>query len=347
MKRLVVHAGGRHTGWGPTQRQLVQWRATLSRADVLLPPDDAPATWHRLTRAALGVGDTAELEQLLSAAGPDETVLLGSDEVEDLLQDPARVAGLAALARRFDGEAVVVLVMHDQLEQVNRSYCQRVLDLRTAVSFEEFAREAAEDGRFDPHRRCAALLAAEGVTLAAVPWTGVDPARPAVAVLAAAGKTVPDDLPAAERREAAPGPTLVAATRLLHKRLWRHGAFQQHDRPTLVRLARRLREAAEERAWDEAEFWGWTRALHRELGGQLVEADRAFAEQLWGTPWPEDGRRRRHRSASLTASAPPLVADVVDTIQALVAEADEQQAPQQPRRRGALRSVVQRLRSGK
>jgi hypothetical protein len=347
MKRLVVHAGARQTGWAPTQRQLVQWRAALARADVRIPAADDPASWHRLTRAALGVGDAAELEELLASAGADETVLLGSDEAEDLLQEPDRVSALAALARRHGGEAVVVLLMRDQLDQVNRSYCRRVLDLRTAVSFEEFAHEAAQDQRFDPRRRCAALLADDGVTLAAVPSTGVDPARPAAAVLAAAGKAVPDDLPAAGRPDPVPGPALVAATRLLHKRLWRHGAFQRHDRADLVRLARRLRQAAEQRGWDDAEFWGWTPALRKAVAGPLVEADRAFAEQVWGTPWPVDGGSRQTRVTRLTTAAPALVADVVDTVQALVLEAEGDAAGPAKPKRTPMRSLVQRLRSGK
>lgn len=346
MRRLVVHAGARQTGWAPTQRQLVQWRAALSRVDVRIPAADDPAAWHRLTRAALGVGDPADLEALLASAAADDTVLLGSDEAEDLLQDADRVGALAALARRHGGEAVVVLFLRDQLDQVNRSYCRRVLDLRTAVSFEEFAREAAADQRFDPRRRCAALLAADGLTLAAVPSSGVDPARPAAAVLAAAGKAVPDDLPAAGRPDPVPGPTLVAATRLLHKRLWRRGSFQRHDRADLVGLARRLRQAAEERGWDDAEFWGWTPTVRKAVAGPLVEADSAFAAQVWGTPWPVDGGSRQARVTRLTTAAPALVADVVDTVQGLVLEADPKHT-HTPGRRPTVRSLVQRLRSGK
>ncbi|MDX6297949.1 MAG: hypothetical protein QOI51_1806, partial [Nocardioidaceae bacterium] len=74
-------------------------------------------------------------------------------------------------------------------------------------------------------------------------------------------------------------------------------------------------------------FWGWDTALRRSVELELAESNEMFADFVWGTRWPEPlsvGRPRRHDLADLD---PPVLHDVLTTVERLISELREASPP--------------------
>ncbi len=129
--------------------------------------------------------------------------------------------------------------------------------------------------------------------------------------------------------EPLPGPVLIGATRLLHKRFRRLNAFHEQGKAPLRRLAAKLAARAAEAGWDDSEYWGWDGSAYASaVMEEYAESNAVFAEFVWGTPWPEPWstgrprpggpRRPRHRRFCTTSST---------TVDALVEAADHRGPP--------------------
>jgi hypothetical protein len=148
------------------------------------------------------------------------------------------------------------------------------------------------------------------------------------AVLAAAGVDVaalPRQEPAVRRRPL-PGPYTVAATRLLFKRLWRLGMFNNLPRRQLLDAAAALRSRADEGAWDEGPFWGWSEQLRAEAIERFRPGNDVFARAVWGEPWGDDWADGDVVDVDLASSQPALVVDVLQSVDALVKEQQTRKA---------------------
>ena len=182
-------------------------------------------------------------------------LLIGSDLLADALASPDEAARLAALAAAEALDVRVVVVVREQIGYINSLYCQRILNLDTA----------ARPARVRRARRC--LLTVSTTSRPSAPsrtptaWSWLRcPTR--TLRTAGAGRSVVDGR-GPERRcslrpsglnlsafDPLPGPVLIEATRLLHKRLRHLNAFHEQGKGPLRTLARKLAVRAVEAGWD-------------------------------------------------------------------------------------------------
>ncbi len=89
-----------------------------------------------------------------------------------------------------------------------------------------------------------------------------------------------------------PGPALVAATRLLHKRMRRMRLFANRPKPELRSVAEALATRARHSQWDATPYWGWTEQLQRRAEEEYAESNAVFAAYAGGTAWQEPWSKR-------------------------------------------------------
>jgi hypothetical protein len=192
------------------------------------------------------------------------------------------------------GPGRVIVVVREQLDHLNALYCRAVLELTTFTDFASFIISAADSRHHDLAEDLGPLLDASDTELVAVPYSRI-PHGPTV-----------------------PGPLLVAATRLLHKRLTRVALLKPIEPGSVVRAARQVREHAEAHEWDDTTYWGWS----ADLGDQAIERFRPgnaeFASRAWGTDWPDPPVLHEQTRTDLASCPPSVVSDVLTTIQKAV-----------------------------
>jgi hypothetical protein len=182
--------------------------------------------------------------------------------------------------------------------------------------FASFATEPAPGARFDLEHAFAPLAEAPEVELVAVPYSSLPPERPAAAVVMAAGLAAEQlaVLPAANDERTPSGPLLVAASRLLSKRAFRHGLSGSLPRTRLLEGAAHLQELARQGHWDQGGYWGWTPSQRRAAIGRYTRGNDAFASARWGRPWGDDWSDGMFTDTDLASADPPLVVEVLDAV---------------------------------
>lgn len=321
--RLILHAGAEYAESGAVRHDLVAARRGLTAAGVVLPDRDDAASWGATCRGLVSAEWTAPARALLAAAreAGAETIIASSDIVSDALTSPRQCAQLAAAARREGLDITVVVVVREQIGYLNTLYCRRVLSLDTARSFTQFIAKASPAHRFDYVASFGSLADTEGIRLAAVPYPDVVEHGSARSVLDAAG--VPDEVMDAlpddwQRQSGPPGPVLIGAVRLLHKRLRRQQLFEARGPRGLLPLVDRLRALARAHEWDTTAYWGWDPTDRRDAMRDFEAGNEAFAQFVWGTPWPEQWSTGRPERVDLPALNPPLLREVITTVESLV-----------------------------
>jgi hypothetical protein len=332
MTRLVVHAGTHGTRWLDCWRQLVSWRRPLAEAGVRLHPSDQAEAWLSDTHALAAGGNPPEaLLVAAEAAVRDgaDIVLLSSERLEDPLRDPAQLAGIESFAADIGVPLTVVVVLRDQLGYLNHLYCERVSQLHMAKDFASFVADPTPGARFDYGSAFRTLIDSPDTTLAAVRYTEMRAGAEAKAVLAAAGVSPPDlaGLPALQVSDALPGPVLVAAYRLLFKRLWRLGLISRLPRGQLAAVARRLADYAAEGHWDTSSFWGWDAGSRGAAITRFAAGNDVLAEQLWHRPWGDDWEDGEYVDIDLPARDPRQVVDVLTAVDAIVTDLQASSGP--------------------
>ncbi len=322
MTRLVLHAGAEYADEGAVHQGLTASRAQLAKAGVLLPPGSSPVEWRDTAQGLMGGSATTPATDWLRAAtnAGQPVVLVSSDVLADALSSPEEVTALAAVSGRVGVDVRVVVVVREQVGYLNSLYCKRVLGLDTARSFAEFATEPVPAHRFDYAASFGAVADTDGVDLVAVPYPDLQSCGAAEAVLRAAGidKTEPDLAGDRAGPAPVPGPVLIGATRLLHKRLRRLGMFHEHGKPRLRTLVDRLAQRAAQRSWDTTAFWGWDAGLRRAVAEEYGASNELFAEFVWGTPWPEPFSTGRPQRTDLADLEPAVLHDVLRFVDGLV-----------------------------
>jgi hypothetical protein len=323
--RLVLHAGAEFADSGAVHRDLVAHRAALRAVGVMLPRDDDVPSW-RETAFGLLRGEPTAMALVAEAREQEaEILLVSSDLLADALASPDEAGRLAVRAANEGLEVRVVVVVREQVGYINSLYCRRILNLDTARGFAEFSALAVPAHRFDYVASFGAIADTTGLDLIALSYPEVRTAGAGRAVVEAAGLSagVPDFLlPADSAFEPLPGPVLIGATRLLHKRLRRLNSFHEQGKGPLRPLAHKLAVRAHEAGWDDSEYWGWDAPLRRRVMEEYADSNDAFAEFVWGTPWPEPWSTGRARRADLADLDPPVLHDVLTTIDDLVRQAD-------------------------
>lgn len=331
MTRLVVHAGTHATGWGTTCRQLLSWREPLDAAGVRLHPSNDVGHWAaQIHHLATGTASVAVREAVDAAVRDDaDVVLLSSERLEDPLRDHEQVATLVGFAAEAGLPLTVMLVLRDQLGYLNQVYCERIGQLQMARDFPSFAAEPSPWDRFDYASAFRPLLDSSDLTFVAVPFSEMRPGAEAKAVLAAVG--VGGDelgwLPETDDRDVLPGPLLVAADRLLFKRLWRLGLVSRLSKPELVRAARRLATHAGDARWDQHPFWGWDARTRAAAVMRFGPGNDALAQEVWGRPWGADWEDGEFVDVDLPARDPLLVVDMLDAIETIVVDLQAARTP--------------------
>lgn len=327
MTRLVVHAGTHATDWRQIRQQLASWRQPLKGLGVRLCPGDGAPAWVAAARDITSGKPSQHLVEVANAAVADgaAALLLSSEQLEDSLRDPAAVSRLVAFAAGVGMELTVLLVLRDQLGYLNQMYCDRIGALQTARSFDSFVSAPQPAERFDYPRAFELVTGAPDVEVVGVPYAALTDGARAREVVTAAGlsRAQVDALPTGpgrRTRAGLPGPVLVAATRLLHKRLWRLGLVKSLPHPRLQAAARSLREHAEERIWDAGAFWGWSEDAREAAVQRYRPGNDALAKTLWGTPWPTEWESGAYLDVDLAALPPTLVVDVLRTVDDVVAD---------------------------
>ncbi len=322
MTRLVIHAGTHATGWKATQRQLVSWREPLTALGVHLHPADDPERWLSDGLAlATGVSPSAIVDAAERAVRLGADILIVSSErLEDSLRDPDRLANLVSFAQGLGLPLTVLVVMRDQLGYLNQRYCERVAHLQTARGFPTFVAEPSPPGRFDYATAFTLPMATPEIDFVGVRYVEMQPGVEARSLLTAVGIAAKDAaaLPAGPSMEALPGPILVAAKRLLYKRLWRLGLVTRLPRPRLARAARSLAAHARARSWDSAPFWGWDVRGRAEALDRYGPGNDVLAEALWGEPWGDVYEDGVFVDVDLPACEPERVVDVLGAVDVIV-----------------------------
>lgn len=284
-------------------------------------------SWRR-TASSLLRGDPAGLQLLAQAQEADaELVLVSSDLLADALASPEEAARLAERAATEGLEVQIVVVVREQVGYINSLYCQRILNLDTARGLPEFAALAVPAHRFDYVASFGAIADTDGLDLVAIPYPELLAHGAGRAVVEAAGidRPLPDTLLRTESSfEPLPGPVLLSATRLLHKRLRLIKSFHEQGKGPLRPLAAQLAARAAEAAWDSTEYWGWDPPLRRAVEEEYADSNAAFADFVWGTPWPEPWSGGRPQRPDLADLDPQVLHDVLTTVEALVEQADPQ-----------------------
>jgi hypothetical protein len=324
MTRLVIHAGTHATGWAATQRQLVSWRTPLEEIGVFLHLRDDPGSW---LDDGFHVADGTEPSVLFNAADradhdDAEILLLSSERLEDSLRHPERLARLSSFADELGMPLTVLVVLRDQLGYLNHLYCERIGHLQMARDFTSFSADPSPRERFDYATAFSLPIAAPEIDFVAVRYVDLRPGAEAKTLLSAVG--VPEeetaDLPEPDSRETQPGPLLVAANRLLFKRLWRLGLITNLPKPRLVEAGRSLAKHAVERGWDTHPFWGWDGAARDAAVARYGPGNDALAMAVWGEPWGDRWETGELDEVDLPARDPGQVVDVLLAVDAIVQE---------------------------
>lgn len=324
MTRLVLHVGTRTTGAAPLVDELVRSRDLLLKRGVWLPPDETAAAWNAsATELAEGGVPEPLAETLVLARQADaRMVLLGSERLEDTVRDPMQLSNLQAFAAECGLQLTVLVVVRDQLGYLNELYCERVTQLQMARDFGSFVEDPQPAERFDYATAYGPVIDEPDVELVAVPFSTVRERGVARTVLTTLGIPAKDlrPLPDVRPPEPLPGPVLVAATRLLFKRMWRMGLIKHLSRPRLVAAALALRTHAEEQSWDETEFWGWTEEARAAAIARYAPGNDDFAQAVWGQPWGEPWANGTYVDVDFAAGSAQLVVDMMRTVDGLVKE---------------------------
>jgi len=320
--RLVVHMGTHATDWQVTQQQLVSWRRPLERLGVRLCPGDDAESWVKAARDIISPKPSQELVEAATAAVRDEAAafLVSSEQLEDPLRDAAAVRRLKELADDLDMGLTVMIVVRDQVGYLNELYCDRITHLQMARDFSTFVSAPQPAERFDYASAFHLVTGDSDINVVAVPYTALADGAQGRDVVLAAGlsRDQVDALPAGPTRAALPGPVLIAALRLLFKRVWRLGMPKTLPRQRLVAAARILAQRAEDHSWDSVPFWGWTGAARQEAVLRYRPGNDALAMALWDRPWDDMWESGSHVDVDLAAGRPTQTVDVLDTVDSIV-----------------------------
>jgi hypothetical protein len=335
MRRLVLHAGAEFADGGAVQRDLVGWREPLAAAGVMIPPGEDAALWRETAQGLLHRNLTVAANDLVTQAEESgaDLLVVSSDSLGDALTSPDQVASLAEMAAAGGFEARVVVVVREQIGYINALYCHRVLMLETARSFAEFATASVPAHRFDYVASFGAIADTDGVDLVAVPYPQLVVKGGGRAVLEAAGVDADalTSLPAAEPVPTSlPGPVLIGAARLLHKRMRRNGMFSEYGKPLLRVALGSLVARATEAGWDDSDYWGWDPGLRQRVEEEYGATDQQFAEFVWGKPWPEPWSTGKLNRADLALIEPKVLEDVFTTVNRVMADLGKKRVPAQP-----------------
>jgi hypothetical protein len=318
MTRLILHAGTEFVDGGTVFADLSRHRKTLRAGGVVVPHRDDAAAWREV---ASGVLRRAPVSMALLAEAREtgaDTLLLSSDLLADALASPDAASQLATLAAEEELDVKVVVIVREQVGYINQLYCHRVMSMETSRSLTQFAAQVVPAHRFDYVASFGAIADTDGIDLAAVPFTHLVSQGAGRAVVEAAGldpalaEAVGDakaDLPPL------PGPVLIEATRLLHKRFRWLNAFVEEGKPRLRELTAEFAAAAEAAGWDSTEYFGWTAQQHREVAEEYEESNAVFAEFVWGTPWPEEWTFGERERIDLADLSPELLHEVITTVE--------------------------------
>lgn len=189
----------------------------------------------------------------------------------------------------------VVVVVRDQLEQLNDLYCRAVLDLETYRSFEPFLDKALASPVHDLGRQVGRVLDAPTADAVVIPASRLTQGWP--------------------EGQPLPGPVLMSAIRVFHKRLTRMSLVKRRTASAIVKATTDLRMRAAEQAWDDESFWGWPAARAAEVAEHFRAGNEAFAQRVWGSAWPEPSPVHEQSSIDLASKPPRIVADVMTSIQ--------------------------------
>lgn len=322
MTRIILYSAGEADG-DRVRRQLAHSRRMLARAGIALPGSDDPGQWTRLGRHLLRGANSDRTNELLAVARRDgviDVVVCSADPLDRVIDRPG-ARRLNRWARARDVDVTVAVTITDQLVALNTAYCRDVLRLDWARSFEEFVEAPKRLPTFDVSARLGPLLdgpvqlvplrvddvGADPVTnmLSAV---GVEEDRLHGLRLVSPGEVVPQ-----------PGPVLVAAVRLLHRRMRRLGMFaEQRALDALLELVDELSQHARAHEWDAEPFWGWSAASAAAIRARFEQSNTEFAARAWSTNWSPALPTRGRTVVDLPTERPALVVDVLDTVDSLV-----------------------------
>lgn len=324
MTRLIVHIGSHATDWDVVRQQLVSSREPLRHLGIHLVPGSDARSWAAAGRGLTTGKPPRELREAAAAAASDKAValLVSSEQLEDSLREPGAVGSLTTFAAEVAMPVTVVIVLRDQVGYLNELYCERVTSLHMARDFATFVSAPQPAERFDYAHAFEPVTAAAGIEVAAVYYADVVDGAQAGAVLQAARlpQSALEALETTVTRRQLPGPVLIAATRLLFKRMWRLGMFKSLPRGRLLATARGLRDHALERGWDPQPFWGWSEAARDEAIRRYRPGNDVLAAAVHGGHWSGGWATGSHLDVDLAACAPALVVDVLNTVNALMSD---------------------------
>jgi hypothetical protein len=328
MTQLVLHTGTPMTYVPEIQAALVGWREPLSKAGVIVAGQDSTDTWDQAVEKLLSGAPPPPLRKLIrqSVRFGARTVLLSSEAGFRPLRKGRNIEQVTDFAAANELTVRMVVAVREQLDLFNALYCRQVMALETSADFETFVSRAVNSGSYHYAEVFRALLDAENIEVAAVPYSRLSGADPGQVILRESGveEDVLQGLPTATAGDDAgqaansPGPVLLAATRLLHKRLIRLGLARDRRPMVFNRAVGLLRANARVNGWDHDEFWGWSAELAASTAESFRHSNAEFAAGAWRSDWPDPPPSRPQTKADLASRSPGVVADVMDSVQRAV-----------------------------
>lgn len=321
MTAIVLHSAGEVDG-PRARRQLAESRGVLAEVGIGLPDSDDSAEWSKAARQLLRGTGGDRVSGLLARAreGGLATVVLSTDDLVDRLPDETTLKHLRRWARHHDATVSFVVTVEDQIAALNSRYCRAVLQLDWAGSFAEYVDDASHLGQVDYASRLDVLLDGPLDTVVVSRQAAGD--NPVAALLSALA--LPDDqvrgvaLAPLGGPVPSPGPLLVAAVRLLNKRMRRLSLFSRYPRPTLLTSVDTLVDRAGAGNWDSAPFWGWSQERSGAAVERFARGNAELARRVWGATWREPTAGGAANEADLAAADPALLVDLLDTVDSLV-----------------------------
>lgn len=318
MTRLAVLSIPQASGWHTILRDLLSWREPLADLGVRMCPGKSSPSWANTARGTLDIRPRPAVRRLAEEAVADgvEVLLLATDRLEEPLQRLDRVASLETFAADLKMPLTVVSLIRDQVGYLNALYCQRVLRMETAHSFAAYVADTLDATRFDYERAFSQLTSSSSLSFSAVRINETPEGAEARDLLLTLGlpEAAVCALPREDGRHELPGPVVIAAARLLFKRLWRAGLMKGgHEREVLA-AGRRLRENGDDRGWDDGPFWGWTDEGRADAVRRFQAGNDALWQEVHGHPWGDVWESGAHVDVDLPTLEPALVADVIATL---------------------------------
>lgn len=365
--RLVLHVGLPKTGSTHLQAQVFRHREALGALGLGVTATATRGYWrppYNLARELMGdpafdpgLGTWQDLATELR--GMQEPVALVSCEMlASCIGDADRLERLAGVAAEAGRSLTILAVVREPIGWMNSTYQQNVRDFAVTERFDPFRRRLLAEGALDFGAIFRPVVEDARIELVAVPHERARAEGPLVFLMESLGLDAEATrrLPIVEGREnVSVGPLTLEVARLVGLALQARVPGFSIQYPRDRNLRRTFRSLAQDAGWNTRPFWGWSEAAVGETLVSLAPSLDAFAQRMWGTPWPDPSPQGREQNvadlSAIDGDEAARVMEVVARMHSLIQGPDPTGAepPPEPTRsvRGPIGAARARIRAAR